>query len=93
MAVKTAEHLAVKYDARADVLYVALGKPEPAETDMDGNGLLLRYADSDGHPCGVTVMGFRSSRWAHDVDKLKNLVAKHLSVPFRNVSNALDRVA
>ncbi len=87
-----ASNLAVKYDATSDVLYVALGKPVPAETDMDGNGLLVRYAETDGHPCGVTVMGFRSPRWAHDVGRLTTLVANHLSVPIASVSKALNKL-
>ena len=85
--------LDVKYDARADVLYVALGAPVPAETDIDEAGLLVRYAESDGHPCGVTIMGFRSARWAHDVARLSALVAGHLSVPTKTVSRALGAVS
>lgn len=86
------DQLAVKYDATADVLYVALGKPVPAETDMDSYGLLVRYAESDGHACGVTVMGFRSPRWAQDVATLSGLVASYLSVPHASVSKAISAV-
>ena len=89
----TSSELDVKYDARADVLYVAIGAPVPAETDIDDAGLLVRYAESDGHPCGVTVMGFRSGRWNHDVAKLTALVAGHLSVPTTAVSRALVSIS
>lgn len=87
--------LAVKYDSHADVLYVALGAPVPAETDIDDDGLLVRYAQADGHPCGVTVTGFRNGHaaWARNVGRLSGLVAGHLSVPAAEVRNALAAVS
>lgn len=86
------ERLSLKYDKHADVLYVALGVPVPAETDEDDNGLLLRFALSDGHPCGVTVLGFRTGHWNQRVHKLSGLVADHLHIPSIEVEQQLSRV-
>lgn len=86
------ERLFLSYDNHADVLYVALGSPVPAETDEDDNGLLLRFAVSDGHPCGVTVLGFRKSHWDERVRQLSEAVASHLHLPPVEVQRELANV-
>ncbi|MBE0586546.1 MAG: DUF2283 domain-containing protein [Hydrogenophaga sp.] len=86
------ESLSLRYDELADVLYVALGVPVPADTDEDDNGLLLRFALSDGHPCGVTVLGFREDRWNQRVGALSDVVATHLHIPKGEVQQVLARV-
>lgn len=82
----------LSYDDHADVLYLALGAPVPALTDEDDNGLLLRFATSDGHPCGVTVLGYRESHWNERVNKLSELVSSHLHIPTKEVQRALARI-
>ena len=81
--------ITVRYDTDADVLYLALGRPVPAETDEDDDGLLVRYALDDGHPCGVTVLGFASGGWNHDLDRLSRIVGKHLKMTAQTVQTAL----
>lgn len=83
----------LSYDENADVLYVVLGMPVPAQTDEDDSGLLLRFAQSDGHPCGVTVLDFRRSHWNDRVGELSEAVASHLHVPPVEIRRALSAVA
>lgn len=71
--------LNVSYDGDADVLYLALGQPVPALTDEDDHGLLVRHAVSDGHACGVTVLGFHRA-WQARSQALSELVGRHLHV-------------
>ena len=78
----------VKYDTDADVLYLALGSPVPASTDEDDDGLLVRYALDDGHPCGVTVLGYRG--WRKNLNKLSQLVGGHLHVRPLDVAHAIE---
>jgi len=84
--------LALRYDKNADVLYVLRGEPVPAETDEDELGLLLRFALSDGHPCGVTILDFHRDNWSKRVRELSNAVASHLHVPAWEISEALSAV-
>lgn len=84
------EKIALKYDAHADVLYVLLGSPVPAETDEDDNGLLLRYAISDGHPCGVTILDFKRDHWDQRVPELSSAVASHFHVSAALIQNELS---
>lgn len=71
----------LKYDTHADVLYVAVGEFVPADTDEDERGLLLRFALSDGHPCGVTVLDFKGDHWPDRIGELSEVMASHLHVP------------
>ncbi len=87
------DQIILSYDENADVLYVVLGAPVPAETDEDDNGLLLRFAQSDGHPCGVTVLDFRGSHWDARVSELSSMVATHLHIPTTKIRQALTAVA
>jgi uncharacterized protein YuzE len=80
----------VNYDVDADVLYLALGQPVPASCDEDDEGLLVRYAYSDGQACGVTVMGFRDCQWNRNVDKLSVRVAHHLGIEPKRIADALS---
>ncbi|MBN9370980.1 DUF2283 domain-containing protein [Hydrogenophaga sp.] len=80
--------LRFSYDDDADVLYLALGKPVPAVTDEDDHGLLLRYARSDGHPCGVTVLDFHRS-WTQKEQALSELVGTHLRLSPAEVMQAI----
>jgi len=84
----TRQHLVVDYDTNSDVLYLALGAPVPASTDEDDEGLLVRYALADGHPCGVTVLGYR--HWKKNIDRLTELVSGHLHIRQQEVARALN---
>jgi len=53
------------YDEEADVLYLALGKPEPALSVDIGDGLILRYDESRHEVVGLTVVGLRERLQKH----------------------------
>jgi hypothetical protein len=38
------------------VLYISFGKPEPAIAADAGDGVLIRFRESDGMIVGITVM-------------------------------------
>ena len=84
-------NVSADYDRDADVLYVFLGKPVAAESEMV-NGLLLRYAESDDSPCGVTVVGYKSNHWDAKINELAQTIASHLSVKPSEVIDAVNAV-
>ena len=47
------------YDEEADVLYVSVGPPRPAVGVDIGDGLVLRYDETDREVVGLTVIGLR----------------------------------
>ncbi|NJO53366.1 MAG: DUF2283 domain-containing protein [Leptolyngbyaceae cyanobacterium RM2_2_4] len=48
------------YDDEADVLYVSVGKPQPALGVDIGNGVILRYDEARNAVVGLTVIGLRA---------------------------------
>lgn len=48
------------YDDEADVLYVSVGKPQPALGVDIGNGVILRYDEARNIVVGLTVIGLRA---------------------------------
>ena len=48
------------YDQEADVLYLSIGKPQPAVSIDIGDGLIARSSESQQEIVGLTVIGLRS---------------------------------
>lgn len=48
------------YDADADVLYLALGEPQPAVGVDIGEGVIVRYDEAHQEVVGLTVLGLRA---------------------------------
>jgi uncharacterized protein YuzE len=48
------------YDQEADVLYLSIGKPQPAVSVDIGDGLIARYSESQHEIVGLTVIGLRT---------------------------------
>ena len=48
------------YDEEADVLYVSVGKPQPALGVDIGHGVILRYDETSNAVVGLTVIGLRT---------------------------------
>jgi uncharacterized protein YuzE len=48
------------YDEDADVLYVSVGEPRPAEGVDIGEGVILRYDEVHREVVGMTVIGVRA---------------------------------
>ena len=84
-----ARKLTVNYDSRGDVLYLAIGKPVPAWVDEGDEGIAYRFSYDGGRPCGVTILGFRKSRWPQRLSELADHVAQRLPVRSESVQQAL----
>lgn len=57
MAIKVGK-LWVSYDDASDVLYLSVGKPEPAVTHEDAEGVLIRKDPQTGKTVGVTILSY-----------------------------------
>ncbi len=55
----SAPNASVDYDDGADVLYIAIGEPRPAETVELGDGTLLRIDPKTGEVIGLTLIGLK----------------------------------
>lgn len=71
--------IVVTYDREADVLYVAIGQPEPAVGEVI-NGVIYRYSNATKAPCGATVLGYRDEGWSNRLSDLADEIANHLPV-------------
>jgi hypothetical protein len=78
------------YDRDADVMYVALGSPVPSEGEDHPRGVVLRFAQSDNSPSGVTIIGFSRHRWDEDLRSLSELIGRHLKVDAASARFALE---
>jgi uncharacterized protein YuzE len=54
------ERLTWDYDAEADVLYLSVGTPRPAEGVDIGEGVVVRYDPAEHEVVGLTVVGLRA---------------------------------
>lgn len=82
--------LSVDFDGEEDVLYVSLGPPLPSHADEAADGVLLRWADVDNRPSGVTAYDFRKN-WRERRSDFYSLVAEHLHVPTQTVRHEIER--
>ncbi len=48
------------YDEEADVLYLSIGKPEPAVGVDIGEGIVVRYDETEKQIVGLTLTGLRA---------------------------------
>lgn len=48
------------YDEEADVLYLSIGDPRPAEGVDIGEGVILRYDEAQKELVGLTLIGLRA---------------------------------
>ncbi len=51
------ENLSWEYDAEADVLYISVGEPSPAEGVDIGEGVIVRIDPESREVIGLTVLG------------------------------------
>jgi hypothetical protein len=83
----TSAQMTADYDQDADVLYVLVGDPRPAEGEDLSNGIVRRYALDDAAPCGVTVIGYHRNRWNRKPRELAKIVAEHLGADVDQVKS------
>jgi len=48
------------YDEEADVLYLSIGKPKPAVGVDIGEGIVVRYDETEKQIIGLTLTGLRA---------------------------------
>ena len=48
------------YDEEADVLYLSIGEPQPAVGVDIGEGVIVRYDESQKEVIGLTLIGLRA---------------------------------
>lgn len=53
------ESLTWDYDEEADVLYIAVGEPQPAVSVDLGEGVLARYDQDRNEVVGLTILSLR----------------------------------
>ena len=73
------------YDQDADVLYVMVGDPRPAEGEDLPGEIVRRYALDDAASCGITVIGYHRNRWDRKPRRLAKIVAEHLGADVERV--------
>jgi uncharacterized protein YuzE len=49
-----------EYDEEADVLYLSVGEPRPAVGVDIGEGIVVRYDESQNEVVGLTLLGLRA---------------------------------
>lgn len=54
------ETLKWDYDEEADVLYLSIGDPQPAVGIDIGEGVILRYNETEKSVVGLTIIGLRA---------------------------------
>lgn len=71
------------YDDEADVLYISVGQPQPALGIDIGDGVILRYSETQNAVVGLTIIGLRTrlqreqdlvSTASNDDDRNQNLL-------------------
>jgi len=72
--VEKPDRLTWDYDAEADVLYLSVGAPQPAEGVDIGEGVVLRYDPAAREVVGLTIVGLRARL-------MRGLEARHEAEP------------
>ncbi len=78
---RSAPRLDVLYDDEADVLYVSLGAPRPADTLPGEHGLLIRKDLKTGEVVGVTILDYEQ----HFRRLKDSIVGGRIAVALRSV--------
>jgi uncharacterized protein YuzE len=60
------------YDEEADVLYLSVGEPRPAVGVDIGEGVILRYDETQKEVVGLTLIGLRARLVKELQEKLTN---------------------
>jgi hypothetical protein len=82
----------VDYDPKADVLYLNWGVSQFDFGEDAHRGVLLRFAEEDESPTGVTVVGFVRNRWNVAMDELAQLMSAHLKTDPQTIFQAISGV-
>lgn len=85
------DNLNVRYDRRADVLYVTTALNGPAKAREADNGIVWRYLEADNTLVGATVIDFREI-WHSRLTDLVEEFAAHFHVSKGSAARALEKV-
>lgn len=81
----------VRYDRASDVLYISVAKGIKALSKEGDPGLLWRYAVSDGHLVGLTVVDF-DTYWRKRLESLTEQLADRFHVAREEAARKLSNV-
>ncbi|MEM9946636.1 MAG: DUF2283 domain-containing protein [Cyanobacteria bacterium P01_D01_bin.36] len=82
------------YDSSADVLYMAIGEPQPALSVDIGEGLVLRYSEAKSAIVGFTIIGLKArlDQSLESVPSLTSLVSSTINQYGQGDNIAGDKV-
>ena len=84
-----ANPFSVRYDARADVLYLNVSCEPAVRGVEDANGIVWRYG-RDGSVIGATIVDFYEC-WLGRQTDLANEISRHFHVPTHLAASAVGR--
>jgi hypothetical protein len=84
-------NLRVKYDRRADVLYVSTNGNGPAYARESDSGIVWRYLTSDSSLVGATIIDYNEI-WSDRLNELIEELSSHFHVPKPSAAKALEQV-
>ncbi len=79
----------VKYDGRADVLYISTERNGPSYAREGRDGVIWRYLESDDSLVGVTIMDF-DCYWKGNLADLVVQVSSHFHVEKQHARATLE---
>lgn len=80
------------YDEEADVLYISVGKPQPALGVDIGDGVILRYDETRNAVVGLTIIGLREKLQEQSYQSGINH-AQDLAQAARDIKALLDQLS
>lgn len=86
--VEVIDNYQIRYDKPRDVLYISIGNPQDALSEMDDEEFIVRYSKKDNSLCGITIVNIKEYWFAH-----KDQFSKHLHRYLRDLpTNKLFQV-
>jgi len=68
----------IRYDKPRDVLYISIGSPQEALSEMDDEEFIVRYSKKDNSLCGITIINVKEY-WLARKDQFSEHLNKYLS--------------
>lgn len=76
--IKVIDNYQIRYDKPRDVLYISIGNPQEALSEMDNEEFIVRYSKKDNSLCGVTILNMKEY-WLVRKDKFREHLHQYLS--------------
>jgi uncharacterized protein YuzE len=81
------------YDEAADVLYVSVGKPQPALGVDIGDGVILRYDEIHNAVVGLTIIGLRAKLQEEQSSQPEINNSQNLAQAAKDIKALLDQLS